>query len=175
MDWADTFDALAVKSSGDLANDKKKRLTVMKDSSTGAIGVVAIVMVILLKFVLLKNVLSFPVPLTAFLIVSFMPVFSKWIMVPAMHHGTSARNEGLGRLLIGTSSPNRLLIASFLTLVLFILTLGLHVSRYYGLHGLLLDRTLSCRISTHADGSRFLHMEIRRAHRRYAWRLERNK
>ena len=65
----------------------------MKDSVTGAIGVVAIVTGILLKFILIKNVLSFPVPLTAFLVFSFMPVFSKWLMVPAMYHGTSARND----------------------------------------------------------------------------------
>ena len=72
---ADTFDALAVKSSGDPVRDGAKRLSVMKDSVTGAIGVVAIVTVILLKFILIKNVLSFPVPLTAFLVFSFMPVF----------------------------------------------------------------------------------------------------
>ncbi len=135
---ADTFDALAVKSSGDQSIDRDKRLAVMKDSSTGAIGVVAIVTVILLKFVLIKNLLSFPVPLTALLVLSFMPVFSKWIMVPAMYHGTSARNEGLGRLFIGPASPNVLIISSSLAFVLFILILVLHVWRYYGLHSLLL-------------------------------------
>jgi adenosylcobinamide-GDP ribazoletransferase len=135
---ADTFDALAVKSSGDPARDGAKRLSVMKDSVTGAIGVVAIVTVILLKFILIKNVLSFPVPLTAFLVFSFMPVFSKWLMVPAMYHGTSARNDGLGRLFIGPSSSNILIISSAIALVLFILTLLLPVSRYYGLHVLLL-------------------------------------
>lgn len=135
---ADTFDALAVKSSGDPARDEERRLSVMKDSTTGAIGVVAIVTVILLKFILIRNVLSFPVPLTAFLVFSFMPVFSKWIMVPAMHHGTSARNDGLGRLFIGPSSPNILIISSAIALVLFILALVLPVSRYYGPHVLLL-------------------------------------
>ncbi len=135
---ADSFDAIAVKSSGDSARDREKRLSVMKDSTTGAIGVVAIVTVILLKFVLIRNVLSFPVPLTAFLVFSFMPVFSKWIMVPAMYHGTSARTDGLGRLFIGPSSPNMLIISSAIALVLFILTLVLPVSRYYGLHVLLL-------------------------------------
>lgn len=135
---ADTFDALAVKSSGDPVRDGAKRLSVMKDSVTGAIGVVAIITVILLKFILIKNVLSFPVPLTALLVFSFMPVFSKWIMVPAMYHGTSARNDGLGRLFIGPSSPNILISSSAIALVLFILTLALPIAHYYGPHILLL-------------------------------------
>jgi len=52
---ADTFDALSVKSSGNEAIDRQNRLSVMKDSATGAIGVTAIVLTILLKFLLIKN------------------------------------------------------------------------------------------------------------------------
>ena len=55
---ADTFDALSVKSSGDHAADRERRLRVMKDSTTGAIGVIAIVMTMLLKFLFLNNLFS---------------------------------------------------------------------------------------------------------------------
>ncbi len=95
---ADTFDALAVKSSGDTERDRAKRLMVMKDSTTGAMGVIALAVTILLKFVLMCRILS-DFPVTAAAAVFFlMPVFSKWITVPAMHHGVSARNDGLGRI-----------------------------------------------------------------------------
>ena len=134
---ADTFDALAVKSSGDPATDTEKRLAVMKDSSTGAIGVVAVVTLILLKFVLVKNILSFPESLTAFLVLFLMPVFSKWIMVPAMYHGLPARNDGLGKLLIGKRSPERVIISTVLTTLLFGVALGTQLAKYYGLKGVL--------------------------------------
>lgn len=135
---ADTFDALAVKVSGDAAADREKRLAVMKDSLTGAIGVVAVVMVILLKFVLLRNVLSFPVPLTAFLVLFLMPVFSKWTMVPAMYHGMAARNDGLGKIFLRDTSPRMVILSLAFALLFFGAVSVMHLFNYYGLRGLLL-------------------------------------
>jgi cobalamin synthase len=72
----------------------------MKDSSTGAIGVTAIVFTILLKFVFL-NFLLLNYPLfTVIYLLFFMPVFSKWVMIPGMFHGISARQDGLGKIFI---------------------------------------------------------------------------
>jgi adenosylcobinamide-GDP ribazoletransferase len=135
---ADTFDALAVKSSGDPAADREKRLSVMKDSLTGAIGVVAIVMVILLKFVLIKNVLIFPVPLAGFLILFLMPVFSKWIMVPAMYHGKSARHNGLGKIFIEGISLSIVIFSSALAIFIFSILFNLHSAGISGLRTLLI-------------------------------------
>jgi adenosylcobinamide-GDP ribazoletransferase len=135
---ADSFDALAVKSSGNAMADVEKRLAVMKDSSTGAIGVVAVATVILLKFVLIKNVLSFPVPLTALLVLFLVPVFSKWIMVPAIYHGTSARKDGLGKILIDASSFPQVVISSALTILLFVIVFVSHLAQCYDLRGLFL-------------------------------------
>lgn len=115
---ADTFDALAVKSSGAEETDREKRLSVMKDSSTGAIGVVAIVLVILLKFLFIKDIIfhaSTPVLLS---IIFLMPVYSKWTMVPALCHGTSARKEGLGEIFMGSIGVDTV-ISSFLFVTLF--------------------------------------------------------
>ena len=133
---ADTFDALAVKSSGDVALDRGKRLAAMKDSFTGSIGVTAVALAILLEFVLLKNLLSYPVALTAFLLLFMMPVFSKWAMVPAMYHGMSARQDGLGRIFIEGSDMRSLLFSSAITLVIFGGLLGAHLWLQYGLRGM---------------------------------------
>lgn len=97
---ADTFDALAVKSSGDAEKDRAKRLVVMKDSATGAAGVVAIVMVILLKFVLVRAILAGCSAWAAGSVLFFMPVVTKWLDVPAMYHGVSAREDGLGKIFL---------------------------------------------------------------------------
>jgi adenosylcobinamide-GDP ribazoletransferase len=50
---ADTFDAVASR------GGKDKKLAIMKDSTVGPIGVIAIVMALLLKYVLLNAVFSF--------------------------------------------------------------------------------------------------------------------
>ena len=139
---ADTFDALAVKSSGDAAADRKKRLAVMKDSATGAIGVVAVVVVLLLKYALIKNLLAFAVPLAALLALSLMPVFSKWVMVPAMYLGKPAREEGLGALFINETSLRCVVIAFMQTLFLFGVVSGFYLSAMYGMKGLIINLLL---------------------------------
>jgi len=134
---ADSFDAIAVKSSGNAVSDRERRLAVMKDSSTGAIGVVAVVTVILFKFALLRNVLSFPATPVVLSVIFLMPVFSKWTMVPAIHHGKSARNSGLGRILIDDSSSWQVFIAAVLAVLFFGIILAALPAGYSGLQALL--------------------------------------
>jgi adenosylcobinamide-GDP ribazoletransferase len=95
---ADTFDALAVKSSGHAAKDRQKRLSVMKDSATGAIGVVSLVLVILLKFLFVKDLLLRTSAPLSFSMLFLMPLYSRWAMVPALYHGRPAREDGLGKI-----------------------------------------------------------------------------
>lgn len=109
---ADTFDALALKSTGDKEKDFERRLSVMKDSATGAIGVVAIAIVILFKYELIKWFLTADCRL-----LFLMPVFSRWVMVPAMYHGKSAKQDGLGKLFINNVTITMLILSTaFLTL-----------------------------------------------------------
>jgi adenosylcobinamide-GDP ribazoletransferase len=115
---SDTFDALAIKSSGNKAADLEKRLLVMKESSIGAIGVTAIVLVILLKFLLLGTLLKGLRGTTPFILIFLMPVFSKWAMIPFMYHGAPARREGLGKIFIDAASRETLLLPT-LFLILF--------------------------------------------------------
>ena len=115
---ADTFDALAVKSSGERGADRTKRLAVMKDSSTGAIGVTAITLVLLMKCLLISNIISCSASLAPYALLFLLPVFSKWAMVPAAYHGIAARKDGLGRLFIENVQAKDLALSSVITLFL---------------------------------------------------------
>ncbi|MDA8088181.1 MAG: adenosylcobinamide-GDP ribazoletransferase [Nitrospiraceae bacterium] len=115
---ADTADALSVKSCGDPEADRQKRLEIMKDSHVGAMGVIALIISILLKFVLISGLLALTEPY-AFALLFMMPVFSKWATVPVMFHGKPARKEGLGRLFIGNAGAKDVALASLLLLCLW--------------------------------------------------------
>lgn len=83
---ADTCDGIAGhKTTGE-------RWKVMRDSRTGAFGVVGIAVVLLVKYVALDNIP--PVFMTAILIT--MPVVSRWAMVYAIYVFRYARPSGLG-------------------------------------------------------------------------------
>ncbi len=97
---ADTFDAIAVKSTGSEAQDRQKRLSVMKDSATGAIGVTAIVMVLLLKYLFIGPLFTKYGTWGAAYLLFLMPVFSKWAIMPALFHGNPAASGGLGRIFV---------------------------------------------------------------------------
>lgn len=113
---SDTFDALATKSTGDKEADISRRLAIMKDSTTGAIGVMAIVIVILLKFLFIKDLLTTKMVVLPISILFLMPVFSKWTMLLAMYHGTPARQDGLGRIFIENVKANTLIFSSIIVL-----------------------------------------------------------
>ncbi len=130
---ADTFDALAVKSSGDTERDRARRLDVMKDSSTGAIGVVAVVLTVLTKFLFLQGLFTEQPVAVSGAIVVLMAALSKWSMIPAMYHGVPARPDGLGRIFIGHVSFPSLLAASFIVLLLFAASRGLIPGERYGM------------------------------------------
>jgi adenosylcobinamide-GDP ribazoletransferase len=47
-----------------------------------------------------------------------MPVLSKWITVPAMYHGISARSDGLGRIFIEHAGAGSLVLSTIGTAAL---------------------------------------------------------
>jgi len=71
----------------------EERWKVMRDSRTGAFGVVGVALVLLVKYVALDNVP--PDSMTAALL--FVPVVSRWAMVYAIFAFRYARPEGLGK------------------------------------------------------------------------------
>ena len=114
---ADTLDAMSIKSSGDKAADRKKRLAIMKDSTTGPIGVVGIVLVVLLKCLGIMAVIDIVANDSGllFMVLFLMPVFGKWSMVPAIVKGSAARANGLGKLLTDNSGWRELVGATLWT------------------------------------------------------------
>jgi adenosylcobinamide-GDP ribazoletransferase len=97
---ADTADGISVKGTGDPSRDREKRLAVMKDSSVGAMGAIAIALLLLLKYLFISGLLEKGLTWDVLSVMFLVPVFSKWIMVPVICHGTAARDDGLGRIFI---------------------------------------------------------------------------
>lgn len=109
---ADTFDAIASR------GNKEKKLAIMKDSTVGPFGVIAIVLVILLKYLSLNALFLHSTQVTYYSALFLMPVFSRWAMVPAIFHCKSARHDGLGKIFIENTGIKELLIATLLTFIL---------------------------------------------------------
>ncbi|MEF9425662.1 MAG: adenosylcobinamide-GDP ribazoletransferase [Candidatus Mariimomonas ferrooxydans] len=114
---ADTFDAIAAR------GNKEKKILIMKGSSVGPIGVSAIVLAILLKYLSLNTLFLNSSPITYLSLLLLMPVFSRWIMVPAIFHSSPAKQEGLGTVFIDNTGYRELLMATFLTLFFLSVTL----------------------------------------------------
>ncbi|RJQ15051.1 MAG: adenosylcobinamide-GDP ribazoletransferase [Nitrospiraceae bacterium] len=108
---ADMFDAIASR------GNKEKKLAIMKDSTVGPFGVIAIVLVILLKYLSLNALLLHSAQITYYSALFLMPVFSRWAMVPAIFHCKSARQDGLGKIFIEHTGTKELLIATLLTIL----------------------------------------------------------
>ncbi len=132
----DTFDAVAVKSTGVRERDLETRLSVMKSGSIGAVGAMALVMSVLLKFVLLNNlfrILALPAVLSFLFII---PAFSKWVTVIAMFHGRPARKDGLGSIFIGKVQLRQVLLSSMILLVLCVIVAGLYLYPLYAMRAI---------------------------------------
>lgn len=123
---ADTFDGLASKGDG------RRKLEVMREGSVGAMGVIAVVFSLGIKYLALKSISS----LTAgayYLSLLSMPVLSKWAMVIGMFHGRPARMDGLGRMFIEGSRLREFFVGTVLTA--FIVTVPvLLLPSYFGNH-----------------------------------------
>jgi len=98
---SDTFDAIAVR------GDRERKLAIMKDRTAGPVGVTAIAVSILLKYVALISVMAKWFPNV---FIFLFPVAARWAMAAAMFRGRPARNEGLGHLIVSSTG-----LSSFLT------------------------------------------------------------
>jgi adenosylcobinamide-GDP ribazoletransferase len=124
---ADTFDAIASR------GGKEKKLAIMKDSTVGPFGVIAIVLVILLKYLSFNALFFNSSRVTYYSSLFLMPVFSRWLMVPAIFHGKSARQEGLGKMFIEHTGIKEMVSATFFTVLFSVIALFVmdnHVSHY---------------------------------------------
>ncbi|MFH1797804.1 MAG: adenosylcobinamide-GDP ribazoletransferase [Candidatus Omnitrophota bacterium] len=114
--FADTCDGFYASLS------KEKVLEIMRDSHLGAMGMIGVVCILLLKFTLItaipKDILW------KGLIV--MAVFSRWCQVLACYVSRYARVEGKARPFVRYDSKGEFLIASLLTILIFLLLMGVN-------------------------------------------------
>ena len=115
---ADTFDGIASR------GDRDSKLSIMKDSTVGPTGVIAIVMVLLLKYVLLNAVFLHAVISVYYVSVVLMPMAARWAMAPAAFYGKSARNDGLGKTFIDHTGTRELFVATGFAVSLALLICG---------------------------------------------------
>ena len=115
---ADTFDAIAAKPEDNPEADKQKRLSVLKDPSTGPAGVTAIFFSLGLKYLSLNSLTNF-LPFTYYSSLLLLPVIPKWTMVISMYHGTRARDNGLGSLFIQKIGVREVAISTMILSLLF--------------------------------------------------------
>jgi adenosylcobinamide-GDP ribazoletransferase len=106
--FADTCDGIAGHKT------VEERWRVMRDSRTGAFGVVGIALLLLVKYVSLNNIP--PVFMTAVLL--FMPVVSRWAMVYAIFAFPYARPSGLGTVYKAATRWHQFTIATVFTLAI---------------------------------------------------------
>lgn len=116
---SDTFDALASRV------DTDKKLAIMKDSTIGPAGVIAIVLVLLLKYLLLNSMFFYSSISVYYTGLLLMPVMSRCTMVWAIFHCRPARQDGLGRMFIEHTGLRELITATVLTLIACFVTLGI--------------------------------------------------
>jgi adenosylcobinamide-GDP ribazoletransferase len=113
--FVDTVDGLAGGAS------PEERLRLMRDSQTGAIGVVFVVALLLLKFLCIEGVPTEARGVAVFL----FPIAGRWVMVPMASWADYARKEeGLGKAFAGCDNVT-LLTATAITAILLAFLLGL--------------------------------------------------
>ncbi len=102
---SDTFDAIAKR------GEREEKLRAMKDGRSGAAGVSALVLSVLLKYLLLATLAEL-YPEAFYFALFMMPVYSKWTMAAAMFYGKPARPEGLGRIFIEGAGAREFAVAT---------------------------------------------------------------
>ncbi|MBU4261744.1 MAG: adenosylcobinamide-GDP ribazoletransferase [Proteobacteria bacterium] len=129
---ADLFDGLGG------SFEAEKRLAIMKDSATGAFGVVGIVLVLLLKTAGLSSLLTlvqtwrdFPT-FVLFACLAFVPAASRWAMMTLAWKSRYPRKNGTGQLFVGQITVKEILIG-FLFLLPVLVSASSHTPVLIGL------------------------------------------
>lgn len=99
------------------SREREKALAIMRDSRVGAMGVIAAIMVVLVKWALLSTVLDAAKGWTVWTVLLLMPVFGRWSMVLGLYVYPYARSEdGLGKLFAAGTGRLQIFVASLFTL-----------------------------------------------------------
>ncbi|MCS7198925.1 MAG: adenosylcobinamide-GDP ribazoletransferase [Caldimicrobium sp.] len=118
----DTFDALSYRGNLDPKEDKEKRLAIMKDSTIGVAGVLAISLAIIGKVSLFNEILK----KGAFYVFILPYFFSRLFLVYWLYRGKPAKEEGLGYLMISLTNLKiftyAMIVSAFLLGIFLMLT-----------------------------------------------------
>lgn len=125
---ADTFDGLAGN------KPAEERWKVMHDSRTGAFGMVAVVLLLVIKFYLLNTI---PAGMIAPVLI-LTPVLGRWSMAYAISAFPYAHKEGLGKAFKDAATHGRLIIATVITVGLAVLLTWWAGLGYYYIAGIVL-------------------------------------
>lgn len=113
--FADTVDGLAG------GKDAEERLRIMKDSAVGAIGVVFLILLLLIKYIAIEEIL-----LTEdWHLVALFPVIGRWAMVPMACWAPYARKEGGLGLAFANNERPALFVSTIFALIISVLFLNL--------------------------------------------------
>ena len=113
---ADTFDAIHFAK-----YDKKKALEVMKDNTIGAFGAIALILLIITKFILIYSI---PFE-NIFAVLVLIPVLSRWTSSLVAKYTTPAAEKGLGYTFTEYVTMENFIVSSIITIVISIICLGL--------------------------------------------------
>ena len=95
---------------------KEDILRIMDDSHTGAMGVIAIVTILLLKYAVIISVVNpLKVGIIPILPLMIVPMLSRWGMVAASAILPPARTEGLGQSFLSSIHSKQWIIATLIT------------------------------------------------------------
>ncbi len=122
----DTFDGLYSY------RDKDRILEIMKDSRLGTNGLLAIMLVLMLKAGMIYEIVH---ERELFWLI-IMPTVARWMQVFACYKAKTPREKGMGNLFIGKVTPKMLVISSVLLIGVILGTIGMHEvfsgDGYYG-------------------------------------------
>lgn len=107
----DTFDGVTAGKS------KEERLAIMHDTRTGTFGIVAAILVLLLKYASLSSAPALPALL-------LMPTLSRWTMVNALFLFPYARSSGMGLTYKQEANRLRFAIATLIALAAAVILLN---------------------------------------------------
>lgn len=96
-------------------HNRERRLAIMKQSSTGAFGVISIAIVLLIKFSVIMSVAE---PRYLIIMLPLSSMMGRWSMVLAAGFSGYAREEGTGRDFIQSLTMGQALVLSFPPLLL---------------------------------------------------------
>ncbi len=113
------LDGLADSCDGLAGSTAEKRLEIMKDSHTGAFGVVGISLLLLVKFAAIVSLSGWDWEALV-----LAPVLGSWAMVLAITAFPYARKNGVGQAFKQGATELKLIIASLITLAAAVLLAG---------------------------------------------------